>query len=254
MRTLRTICLPLPLAAALAVSAAAGEPTRSPQDDTAFAVDCSGEEFAFAGMCTGRVVGVIGVGLFDFRDAVWDRADDALLVKNGLRNVTDPKANRGPRSDWPGLACTTTTGTLLDLKGVLPDFLYEVRLYQCRGPIPGDGRLAVEDIELYVTPEGPWIGEFAAIYRGHPDNAVDEGSFREALEQRFGAKNCDDWNARTFCRKGERSQITVTQLASTAEGSRFAVRISTPAARERAIARVEQEIAERRRNAPVEKF
>lgn len=105
-----------------------------------------------------------------------------------------------------------------------------------------------------MTPEGAQVGEIEGVFRGHPDNTVYEGSFRDALVARYGAKNCDTGLAMTYCRQGERSRITVQQMEPEADGSRFWVRIRTPAVRDRAIERANRAIEEARKKARVNDF
>jgi hypothetical protein len=137
---------------------------------------------------------------------------------------------------------------------VLPDFIYEIPMNKCRGFGAANGNFAVTELEVFITAEGPRVGALEGVFRGHPDNTVIEGSFRDALVARYGPKNCESGVALSYCRQGERSRITVQEMQPAADGSRFYVRIKTPATRNSAIERVNREIEEARKKAPVNDF
>lgn len=134
----RNLCCALTVAASAA--AAAAPPTPSPD---AVRFDCTGVEFVFAEVCTGRPVGVIGLALFDHRGADWAHEDDALLERLGIRNVTDRRANYAVRADWRGFACQSVSANLLELKGVVAEFLYSIPMNKCQGQTFANGNFAV---------------------------------------------------------------------------------------------------------------
>lgn len=243
----------------LAASGSAPAESASPEDrlskdrprSAELRMRCEGEEFVFAGACTGTFDGVVGLALFDSRAGAWDPADDWMLEQIGLTNVTDRKANFAPRASWTALACTANSGAVLEPKGLLPgNFLFDVPMYDCRGGAGTGESFALERLHVFVTPAGARIGELEGVFTGHPENSVAEGSFRDALVSRFGEKNCSAGFAAQFCRQGARSRIEVTEVRP----SRFHVRIKTPGVREEAAAHAARRIAEARKTAPVKDF
>lgn len=213
----------------------------------AFQSQCANAEKVFTLSCTGAFDGVIGG--FDPVEGRPLSPALASALKTLHIQVLSHHTPAAIDQSWKGVRCQLSPDNVQwSPHEVQKDSVVSFGLVRCN---LGNAEWRVREMRIFNLPGGPEIGAIAGIYKGDAGNSVTEGSFRAALVQRYGEKNCDISNPNEYCR-ADRTRITVIPAESdNPNEADFRVTLSDDSVKDRALSAARERAQKPTTQAPV---
>lgn len=112
-----------------------------------------------------------------------------------------------PEKNIPSIICQLNSSNMEINEKLTKDKIVMIDLVGCDKNVSDYAR--INSITMMNINQKLVIGAITGMFVGNAGNTVTEGSFREALENKFGKKNCDEKEKQNFCRE-DKQMITVS--------------------------------------------